>query len=94
MMEMVLESGPPGSPLHLKDLAYHGDRLRAGDPLRLQLVLLELKQVLMLRQWFLKKLDPRGNLMVPALRDLLPVCFPPCVCQETLLFASLFGQEV
>ncbi len=35
------------------------------------LELLELKQVLMPRQWFLKKLDPKGELSVPALRDLM-----------------------
>ncbi len=35
------------------------------------LELLDLKQVLMPRQWFLNKLDPRGELLVPELRDLL-----------------------
>ncbi len=34
------------------------------------LELLDLKQVLMPRQWFLKKLDPKGELLVPDLRDL------------------------
>ncbi len=35
------------------------------------LELLELKQVLVPRQWFLKKLDPKGKFSVPELRDLL-----------------------
>ncbi len=64
-----MESGPPGAQLHLKVLAYHGDRVCADE--ELPLVLLDLKQVLVPRQWFLKKLDPRGNLTVPALKDLL-----------------------
>ncbi len=50
-------------------VAYHNDRLREGAALPLEL--LELKQVLMPRQWFLKKLDPKGELSVPDLRNLL-----------------------
>ncbi len=72
MMDTVMESGPPGSQLNLKVLAYHEDSLRAGDPPPLDLV--DLKQVLMPRQWLLKKLDPRGNLTVPVLRDVLQQC--------------------
>ncbi len=56
-------------PLHLKIVAYHDDRIREGAALQLEL--LELKQVLMPRQWFLKKLDPRGDLPVSELRELL-----------------------
>jgi hypothetical protein len=55
--------------LHLKIVAYHDDRLCEGATLPLEL--LELKQVLMPRQWFLKKLDPKGELSVPELLDLL-----------------------
>ncbi len=38
MMETVMESRPPGLKLHLKVLVYHGDRLRAGEPLPLELL--------------------------------------------------------
>ena len=71
MMEVVLESGPPQAPLHLrvKVFAYHGDRVRAGDALPPEL--LDLKTVLMPRQWFLKKLDSDGDLTVPKLRRML-----------------------
>ncbi len=58
-----MESRTAKSPLHLKIVAYHDDCLREGATLPLEL--LELKQVLMPRQWFLKKLS------VPELRDLL-----------------------
>jgi hypothetical protein len=40
-------------------------------PCSSSLKLLELKQVLMPRQWFLNKLDARGELSVPEVRDLL-----------------------
>jgi hypothetical protein len=69
MVRSVMESGTAKSPLHLKIVAYHDDRLREGATLPLEL--LELKQVLMPRQWFLKQLDPKGELSVPELRDLL-----------------------
>ncbi len=49
MVKTVMESGPPGSLLHLKVLAHHGDRFSTGD--QLLLVLLVLKQVLMPKQW-------------------------------------------
>jgi hypothetical protein len=55
--------------LHLKIVAHHNDRVREGAALPLEL--LELKQVLMPRQRFLNKLDPRSNLLVTELRDLL-----------------------
>ena len=108
------------------------------------LKLLDLKTVLMPRQWFLSKLDPKGDLPVAELRAMLEphmlayrnlvlqdivspgtnvkkamniyknfhflsrmptwgdvpvscsctVCFPNCVCEDTLLFASLFDPEV
>ena len=47
MMKVVMKSGHPGVPLHLKVLAYHGDRVRAGDALPLEL--LDLKTVLLPR---------------------------------------------
>ncbi len=55
--------------MHLKILAYHDDRASEGAALPLEL--LELKHVLMPRQWFLIKLDPGGDLHVPELRDLM-----------------------
>jgi hypothetical protein len=61
-----MESGTAKLPLHA---AYHDDRLCEGATLPLEL--LELKQVPMPRQWFLKKLDPKGELSVTDLRDLL-----------------------
>ncbi len=57
MVRTVLESGTAESPLHLKIVAYHDDRLREGAALPIEL--LELKQVFMPTQWFLKKLDPK-----------------------------------
>ncbi len=54
MVKTFMESGTAKSPLHLKIVTYHDDRLREGAALPLEL--LELKQVLMPRQWFLKKL--------------------------------------
>ncbi len=69
MVRTIMESGTAKLPLHLKIIAYHDDRLR--ESAALQLELLELKQVLMPRQWFLKKLDPKGELSVPDLQDLL-----------------------
>ena len=52
-----------------KIVAYHDDSLCEGATLPLEL--LDLRQVLMPRQWFLKKLDPKGELSVPDLLDLL-----------------------
>ena len=143
MMEQVMESGRARAPLHLKVLAYHSDRIAERE--RLPLELLDLKTVLMPRQWFLEKLDPDGSLTVPELRMILEphvreyravvlrhapeppgltvkkalgiykkfhfmsrqpewgtipfscsckVCFPNCVCQDTILFASLFNPKV
>ncbi len=69
MMLSVMESGTAKSPLHLKIIVYHNDSLSEGAALQLEL--LELKQVLMYRQWFSKKLDPKGELSVPELLDLL-----------------------
>jgi hypothetical protein len=69
IVKTVMESGTAKSPLHLKIVAYHDDRLREGATLPLEL--LDLKQVLMPRQWFLNKLDPRGELLIPELQDLL-----------------------
>ena len=69
MVRSVMESGTAKSPLHLKIVAYHDDRLCEGATLPLELF--DLKPVLMPRQWFLKKLDPKGELSVPELRDLL-----------------------
>ena len=60
MMEQVMESGRPRAPLHIKVLAYHHHLVAQGEALPLEL--LDLKTVLMLRQWFLKKLDPNGSL--------------------------------
>ena len=127
-------------------LAYHCNRVASGQALPLKL--LDLKTVLMPRQWFLTKLDPRGDLSVPELRALLEphmhaykdlvlqdiidpgmnvkkamniykkfhflsrmptwgdvpfscscaVCFPNCVCEDTILFAggiaALFDMKV
>ena len=142
MVEEVMMSGHPRAQLHLKVLAYHRNRVAAGQALPLKL--LDLKTVLMPRQWFLTKLDPNGDLPVPELRALLEphmlayrnlvlqdivgtcmnvkkamniykkfhflsrmptwgdvpfscpcaVCFPNCVCEDTLRFASLFDPEV
>ena len=64
-----MESGHRRAPLNLKVLAYQGDCVRAGEALPLQL--LDLKTVLMPRQWFLNKLDPHGDLTVPELRAIL-----------------------
>ena len=69
MMEQVMETGHARAPLHLKVLAYHGDRVAEREKLPLEL--LDLKTVLMPRQWFLEKLDPDGSLSVPELRMLL-----------------------
>jgi hypothetical protein len=69
MMRSVMESGTAKSPLHLKIIAYHDDRLCEGATSPLDL--LDLKQVLMPRQWFLKKLDPKRELSFPDLRVLL-----------------------
>ena len=63
MMEVVMESGHRRAPLNLKVLAYHSDRVSAGEALPLEL--LDLKTVMMPRQWFLKKLDPDGSLSDP-----------------------------
>ncbi len=52
MVKTVMESGTRGSALHLKIVAYDDDSARGAA---LQLKLLELKQVLMPRQWFLNK---------------------------------------
>ena len=142
MMEQVMESGRPRAPLHLKVLAYHHDLAEQGEAPPLEL--LDLKTVLMPRQWLLKKLDPAGTLSVPALRMILEphvheyadvvlrargppgltvktalniykkfhfmswqpdwgdipfscsckVCFANCVCEDTILFASLFNPKV
>ena len=142
MMEEVMSSGHPKAPLHLKVLAYHGNRVASGRALPLKL--LDLKTVLMPLQWFLTKLDPRGDLSVPDLRALLEphvlayrnlvlnnivdpdmhvkkalsiykkfhllsrmptwgqvpfsctcaVCFPNCICEDTILFTALFDPEV
>ena len=137
-----MESVNSWVPLHLKVLAYHHDRIAEGEALPLEL--LDLKTVLMPRQWFLNKLDPHGSLTVPQLRMILEpqmlmykavvlngnepprmtvkkalniykkfhflsrqpewvaipfscsfaFCFPNCVCQDTMLFASLFNPKV
>jgi hypothetical protein len=55
--------------LHLKIVVYHDDSLSESAALPLEL--LELKQVLIPRQWFFNKLDAKGELSVPNLRDLL-----------------------
>ena len=59
MMEQVMESGRPRAPLHLKVLAYHHYLAEQGEAPPLEL--LDLKTVLMPRQWLLKKLDPAGT---------------------------------
>ncbi len=59
MVQSVMESGTAKSPLYLKIIAYHDDRVSEGAALPLEL--LELKQVLMPRQWFLKKLDMESS---------------------------------
>ena len=137
-----MTSGHPRAPLHLKVLAYHRNREESGQALPLKL--LDLKKVLVPRQWFLAKLDPRGDLSVPDLRALLEphvlayrnlvlnnivdpdmhvkkalsiykkfhllsrmptwgqvpfsctcaVCFPNCICEDTILFTALFDPEV
>ena len=69
MMEVVMESWPPQAPLRLKVFAHHCDSVRADDALPLKL--LDLKTLLMPRQWFLKKLDPNGDFTVPELRRIL-----------------------
>ena len=142
MVEEVMASGHPRAPLHLKVLAYHRNREESGQALPLKL--LDLKKVLVPRQWFLAKLDPRGDLSVPDLRALLEphvlayrnlvlnnivdpdmhvkkalsiykkfhllsrmptwgqvpfsctcaVCFPNCICEDTILFTALFDPEV
>ena len=69
IVEKVMPSGHPRVPLHLKVLAYHNNRIASGQALLPKL--LDLKTVLMPRQWFLTKLDPRGDLSVPELRALL-----------------------
>ena len=51
MVEDVVTTGHPRAPLHLKVLAYHRNRVAAGQALPLQLF--DLKTVLMPRQWFL-----------------------------------------
>ena len=56
MVEAVMTSGHPRAPLHLKVLAYHRNSVNAGRTLPLEL--LDLKIVLMPRQWFINKLDP------------------------------------
>ncbi len=45
MVRSIMESGTAKSPLHLKIIAYHDDRLCEGATLQLEL--LDLKQVLM-----------------------------------------------
>ena len=55
-----MESGHSRGPLNFKVLAYHRDRVRAGEALPLEL--LDLKTVLMPMQWFLNKLDPYDDL--------------------------------
>ena len=123
-------------------LAYHRNRVAAGQAL--QLKLLDFQTVLMPLQWFLTKLDPKGDLPIADLRAMLEPhmlayknlvlldkvspgtnvkkamniykkfhflsrmptwgkvpfscscagCFPNCMCEDTLLFASLFDPEV
>ena len=46
MMEVVMERGRRRAPLHLKVVAYHGDHVRAGDELPLELF--DLKTVLII----------------------------------------------
>ena len=69
MVEEVMKSGHPRAPPHLKVLAYHRNRVAAGQALPLQL--LDLKTVLMPRQWFLTRLDPEGDHPVADLRAML-----------------------
>ncbi len=69
VVKIVMESGTAKLLLHLRIVAYHDDRLREGAALQLELF--DLKQVLIPRQWFLNKLDPMGELLVPELRDIL-----------------------
>ena len=64
-----MTSEHPRAPLHLKVLAYHCNRVSAGQALPLEL--LDLKTVLMPRQWVFNKLDPRGDLPVADLRAIL-----------------------
>ncbi len=71
IVKTVMDSWTSQSLLHLKIVAYHDDSVREGATLQLELF--ESKQVLIPRhwQWFLNKLDPRGDLPVTELRDLL-----------------------
>ena len=69
MVKEGMTSGHPKAPLHLKVLAYHRNRVAAGQALPLQM--LDLKTVLMPRQWVLTKLDPKGDLSVADLRAML-----------------------
>ncbi len=62
MVKTVMERRTSRSLLHLKIFAYQNDRVRDGVALPLEL--LDLKQVLMSRQWFINRLDPRGELPV------------------------------
>ncbi len=64
-----MNSGTAKLPWHLKIIVYQDDSLCEGAAFPLEL--LELKQVLMPRQWFLKKLYPKGELLVSALWDLI-----------------------
>ena len=64
-----MTSGHPKAPLHLKVLAYHSNSVAAGQALPLKL--LNLKTVFMPWQWFLTKLDPKGDLPVAELRAML-----------------------
>jgi hypothetical protein len=65
----VEESGDIGTPLHLKLVIYHENRIREG--LDMQLDWSDTKTVLLPRQHLLKKLDPAGVLNVPQLREKL-----------------------
>ena len=63
------ECGDNDTPLHLKLVIYHENRLREGDDMPLDWS--DCKTVLMPRQHLLKKLDPSGLLNVPQLRSRL-----------------------
>ena len=56
LLDVVMESGAPKAPLHLKIVAMHENLRAEGQDTIIRLS--DLKLVLMPRQWLLKKLDP------------------------------------
>ena len=69
LMEEIMECWNRSTQLHLKIVVYHAYAIRAGDAIPIEL--LELKTVLMPRQWLLYKLDPDCELPVPQLLERL-----------------------